>query len=115
MLNRRAFALPLFSLATACIPNSALDRDQVRQTIEQVIGVNGSAVAVERIYLSGDYALGQWSQEGRSGDIVLARRSGRWAMLLCGNGPIRDQDRLERAGVPPFAAEMLVKQIATPD
>lgn len=86
----------------------------MRETIEQVIGVNGSAVTVDRVYVSGDYALGLWSQEGRSGDILLARRSGRWSMLLCGNGPIRDPARLQRAGVPPFAAEMLVKQIASP-
>lgn len=105
-------ALPLSLLASACLPNSALDRDQVRATIERNAGVGGSPVTVERIYLSGDYALGLWSQGSRRGDMVLARRSGQWAQLLCGNGPIRDQARLKRAGVPDFAAEMLVSQIA---
>ncbi len=100
---------------SACIPKSALDRDQVRGAIVQNIGVNGSPVAVERIYLSGDYALGFWSQGERKGDIVLARRSGRWSQLLCGNGPIRNQAQLQRAGVPDFAAEMLVRQIRESD
>lgn len=101
----------LLLLASACIPNSALDRGQVRATIEQAVGVNGSPVTVERIYLSGDYALGLWSQGERKGDMLLARQAGRWSQMLCGNGPIRDRGRLERAGVPAFAAEMLVKQI----
>ncbi len=103
--------LPILMTTSACIPNSALDRDQVRGVIEQAIGINGAPVTIERIYLSGDYALGLWSQGTRKGDIVLARRSGQWSTLLCGNGPIRDRRRLERAGVPGFAAEMLVKQI----
>lgn len=105
------FILPLLLLASACIPNSALDRDQIRASIEQALGSDGSPLTIKRIYLSGDYALALWTQEARSGDMVLARRSGQWVQILCGNGPIRDRVRLERAGVPDFAAQMLVRQI----
>ena len=105
----------LLLLASACIPNTALDRGAIRSAIEASVSVEGAPITIKRIVVSGDYALGIFDQGGQQNDILLARRGRRWSMMLCATAPIRDRGELLRAGVPWFAAEMLAKQVAEPD
>lgn len=98
-------------LLGACIPNQALDKDSVRQMVEESLSNWPGMVDVHDIYLSGDYALGLWTQGERDGDALLVRRDGRWSMMLCGTRPLRTQAALMRAGVPDYAAETLARKI----
>lgn len=95
----------------ACIPNQALDKDAVRQMVEDSLTNWPGPVQVRHIYLGGDYALGVWTQGERSGDALLVRRNGRWSMMLCGMRPLRTRAVLMRAGVPDYAAETLARKI----
>ncbi len=94
-----------------CIPNQALDKDAVRQMVEQSLANWPGTVDVHAIYLSGDYALSLWSQGKWHGDALLMRRDGRWSMMLCGTRPLRTREILMRAGVPDFAAETLARKV----
>lgn len=95
-----------------CIPNQALDKDAVRQMVEESLVAWPGPVDVHAIYLSGDYALGLWTQGERHGDALLVRREGRWSMMLCGTRPLRTREILMRAGVPDFAAETLARKVS---
>lgn len=112
MAKLRPWTLIALVSLVGCIPNQALDKDAVRQMVEQSLANWPGAVDVHAIYLSGDYALGLWTQGERHGDALLVRRDGRWSMMLCGTRPLRTHAILMRAGVPGFAAETLARKVA---
>lgn len=109
----RHWWLPAGALLLAgSIPNSAVDRGQVREATQQHFGSVRFPIEVGPVVVSGNHAIADWTQGEFGGRALFERSGAHWALLLCSGDSVRNAGNLKRAGVPGFNADLIAKQLA---
>jgi copper(I)-binding protein len=58
-----------------------------------------SPLTIDPISVDGDHALASWAQDEKGGRALLARRDGKWEIVLCGGADLRMPEFLGKNGV----------------
>jgi uncharacterized protein YcnI/copper(I)-binding protein len=69
-------------------------------------------LSVEPVVISGDHAIGSWSQNDKGGRALLRKANGVWTIHLCTGDAVKQAANLEKMGVPAADATVLADALA---
>lgn len=81
------------------------DADAITATLKAQFDTPENPLTVAPVIIEGDNALAGWAQGDKGGRALLARRDGKWEIILCGGPDLRMPEFLSQNGV--SAAETL--------
>jgi hypothetical protein len=90
---------------------SGQDGVAIRELMQHTWDKPDAPLQVEPVVTADDYALASWTQGERGGRAILARRDGRWQVLVCTGDGAKDVATLQQTGMPVAVAETLVADL----
>lgn len=114
IITRRALTLLLGLAPAACgdPPRADADVAAIENLMRATWDRPEAPLTAGPIAVSGDHAIADWTQGEMGGRALLARREGRWTVLLCAGDSIRTEAGLLDVGVPAPAAKTLARDLA---
>tara|TARA_R110002110_G_scaffold240881_1_gene457169 strand:- start:801 stop:1244 length:444 start_codon:yes stop_codon:yes gene_type:complete len=108
------FALFAILICLVTEPVSAADEDasQIVHLLKSTFDRPDAALQAEPVVVVADYAIADWSQDGRGGRALLRQHDGSWSIVLCSGDALKDEKFLADAGVPSADAPTLAKALA---
>lgn len=88
------------------------DRGAIEAVLKAQWDRADAPLAIEPVVVEADSAIAGWSQEGRGGRALLARKHGQWAVHLCTGDAVKEAANLEKMGVPAEVASVLAMRLA---
>jgi copper(I)-binding protein len=87
------------------------DRGAIEAVLKAEWDRADAPLKIEPVVVEADHAIAGWSQEGRGGRALLARKHGQWAVHLCTGDAVKDAANLEKMGVPAATASALAMRL----
>ena len=80
--------------------SSMPDAEQIAHIMMGQFNTPENPLTVEPVVISGDHAIGSWSQDGKGGRALLRKADGKWTIHLCTGDAVKQAENLEKMGVP---------------
>ncbi len=83
----------------------------IRQLMLETWDKPESRLIIEPVVVEGDFALASWVQGERGGRAILARRDGKWQVIVCTGDGAKDPANVQQTGMPADVAHRLVRDL----
>lgn len=87
------------------------DRGAIETVLKAEWDRADAPLKIEPVVIEADYAIAGWTQEGRGGRALLARKHGQWAVHLCTGDAVKEAANLEKMGVAAATAATLAMRL----